>query len=124
MEFQWDCQKDKKNYSSLNFLAENLEKSRSNELYGAALEGSTISLCGSSLGCTSMESCQLADLMVCRSVCLSVGLSVCRSPNQQKQVTKRQLFPSGCGRRKTQCQKKKKITLLYKDLIVDDVLSD
>ena len=39
-----------------------LEKFRSTEHYGAALEGSTIFLCRSSLGCTSMESCQLADL--------------------------------------------------------------
>ena len=62
MEFQQDCPKDKKNYSSFNFLAENLEKFRSTELYGAALEGSTIFLGRSSLGCTSMESCQLADL--------------------------------------------------------------
>ena len=45
MEFQQDCPKDKKN-----------------ELYGAALEGSTIFLCRSSLGSTSMESCQLPDL--------------------------------------------------------------
>ena len=51
-----------KNYSSFNFLAENLEKYRSTELYGAALEGSTNFLCRSSLGCESMESCQLADL--------------------------------------------------------------
>ena len=61
MQFQHDWSKDK-NYSSFNFLAENLEKFHSTELYGAALEGSTISLCRSSLGCTSMESCQLADL--------------------------------------------------------------
>ena len=60
MEFQQDWPKDK-NYSSFNFLAENLEKIRSTELYGAALEGSTNFLCRSSLGCTSMESCQLAD---------------------------------------------------------------
>ena len=62
MQFQQDCPKDKKNYGSFNFLAENSEKFRSTELYGAALEGSTIFLCRSSLGCTSMESCQLADL--------------------------------------------------------------
>ena len=43
-------------------MAENLEKFRSTELYGAALEGSTNFLCRSSLGCTSMESSQLADL--------------------------------------------------------------
>ena len=62
MKFQQDCPKDKKNYTSFNFLAENLEKFRSTELYGAALEGLTIFLCCSSLGCTSIESCQLADL--------------------------------------------------------------
>ena len=48
------------NYRS--FLPENLERFRSTELYGAALEGSAIFLCRSYLGCTSMESCQLADL--------------------------------------------------------------
>ena len=62
MEFQQDCPKDKKRYSSFNFLAENLEKFRSTELYGAALEGLTIFLCRSSSGCTSIKSCQLADL--------------------------------------------------------------
>ena len=61
MQFQQDWPKDKKNYSSFNFLAENFKKFRSTELYGAALEGSTISLCRSSLGCTSMESCPLAE---------------------------------------------------------------
>ena len=61
MEFQLDCPKDKK-YSSFNCLPENLEKFRSTELYGVALEGSTIFLYRSSLGCTSMESCQLAVL--------------------------------------------------------------
>ena len=48
--------------SSFDFLAENLEKFRSTEHYGAALDGSTIFLCRSSLGSTEMESCQLADL--------------------------------------------------------------
>ena len=62
MQFLQDWPKDKKNYSSFNFLAENLAKFRSTEHYGAPLEGSTIFLCRSSLGCTSMESCQLADL--------------------------------------------------------------
>ena len=62
MEFQRDCPKDKKLTALLIFWAENLEKFRSTELYGAAVEGSTIFLCRSSLGCTSMESCQLADL--------------------------------------------------------------
>ena len=40
MQFQQDWPKDKKNYSSLNFLQENLEKFRSTELYDAPLEGS------------------------------------------------------------------------------------
>ena len=62
MQFQQDWPKDKKNYSSFHFLAENLEKFRSTELNGAALEGSTTVLCRSPLGCTSMESCQLSDL--------------------------------------------------------------
>ena len=62
MEFQRDCPKDKKITALLIFLVENLEKFRSTELYGAALEGSTIFLCRSSLGSTAMESCQLADL--------------------------------------------------------------
>ena len=61
MEFQQDCPKDKK-LQLFHFLPENLDKFRSTELYGAALEGSTIFLCRSSLDCTSMESCQLADL--------------------------------------------------------------
>ena len=61
MQFQQDCPKEKK-YSSFNFLAENLEKFRSNEHYGAALEGSTSFLCRSSTCRMSMESCQLADL--------------------------------------------------------------
>ena len=62
MQFQQDWPKDKKFTAILIFLAENLEKFRSTELYGAPLEGSTNILCRSSLGCTSMESCQLADL--------------------------------------------------------------
>ena len=61
MQFQQEWQKEK-NYSSLNFLAENLEKFRSTEHYGAALEGSTIFLCCSSLGSTAMESCRLPEL--------------------------------------------------------------
>ena len=62
MQFQQDCPKDQKITALLFFLTENLEKFRSTELYGAALEGSTIFLCRSSLGYTYMESCQLADL--------------------------------------------------------------
>ena len=41
---------------------ENLEKFRSTEHYGAALEGSTFFLCRSSLGSTAMESCRLPEL--------------------------------------------------------------
>ena len=51
-----------KNYSSFNFLAENLEKFRSTEQYGAPLEGSNIFLCCSSLGSTAMESCRLPEM--------------------------------------------------------------
>ena len=42
MQFQQDWPKDKKITALLIFFAENLEKFRSTELYGAALEGSTI----------------------------------------------------------------------------------
>ena len=68
MQFQQDWPKDKENYSSFNFLAENLEnlenleKFRSTELYGAPLEGSTVFLCCSYLGSTDMESCRLPEL--------------------------------------------------------------
>ena len=51
-----------KKYSSFKFLPENLEKFCSTELYDAPLEGSTIFLYRSSLGCTSIESCWLAEL--------------------------------------------------------------
>ena len=51
-----------KNYSSFNFFAENFEKFRSTEHYGAPLEESTIFLCRSSLGSTSLESCRLTEL--------------------------------------------------------------
>ena len=61
MQFQQDCPKDKKITALLIFWRKT-EKFRSTELYGAALEGSTNFLCRSSLGCTSIESCQLADL--------------------------------------------------------------
>ena len=59
MQFQQEWPKDKK-LQLLKFLPENLEKFRSNELYDAPLEGSTIFLYRSSLGSTAMESCQLA----------------------------------------------------------------
>ena len=61
MEFQQDWPKDQK-LKLLQLFCGNLQKFCSAELYGAALEGSTNFLCRSSLGCTSMESCQLADL--------------------------------------------------------------
>ena len=51
-----------KNYSSFNFLPENLEKIRSTELYDAPREGSTIFLYHSSTCHMSIESCQLAEL--------------------------------------------------------------
>ena len=60
VHFQQDW--PKKNYSSFNFLPENLEKFRSTELYGAPLKGSTIFLNRSSTCRMSMESYRLADL--------------------------------------------------------------
>ena len=62
MQFQQDWPKNKKNYSSFNFLGENVEKFRSTEHYGAPLEGSTIFLCRSSTCCMSMEIYRLAEL--------------------------------------------------------------
>ena len=59
---QQDWPKDKRNYSSFNFLAENIEKFCSTELYGAPLEGSTIFLYCSSTCRMSMESYRLAEL--------------------------------------------------------------
>ena len=61
MQFQQDWPKDKK-LQLFQFLAENLENFCSTELCGAALEGSTIFLCRSSLGSMAMESCQLPEL--------------------------------------------------------------
>ena len=61
MQFQQDWPKDKK-ITALNFLAENFEKFRSTEHYGAPLEGSTIFLCRSSTCRMSMESYRLAEL--------------------------------------------------------------
>ena len=58
MQFQQDWPKDK-NLQLFQFFGGKL---RSTEHYGAALEGSTIFLCRSSLGSTSIKSCQLADL--------------------------------------------------------------
>ena len=62
MQFQQDWPKDKKITALSIFLAENLEKFRSTEHYGAALEGSTIFLCRSSTCRMSMESNRLAEL--------------------------------------------------------------
>ena len=61
MQFQQDWPKDKK-ITALNFLAENLEKCCSTELYGAPLEESTIFLSCSSTCRMSMESYRLAKL--------------------------------------------------------------
>ena len=61
MQFQHDWPKDKK-YSSFHFLAENLEKFRSTELYGAPLEGSTIFLNRISSCRMSIESYRLTEL--------------------------------------------------------------
>ena len=61
MQFQQDWPKDKK-ITPLNFLAENLEKFRLTELYGAPLEGSTIFLYRRSTCRMSMESYRLAEL--------------------------------------------------------------
>ena len=61
MQFQQVWPKEK-NYSSFNFLAENLEKFRSTEHYGAPLEGSTIFLCRTPTCGMSMESYRLAEL--------------------------------------------------------------
>ena len=55
-------QKIKKSTALLIFLAENLEKFRSTELYGAPLERSTVFLQRISSCCMSMESYQLAEL--------------------------------------------------------------
>ena len=62
MHFQHDWPKGKKNYSSFNFLPENLEKLRSTELYGAALEGSLIFQKRISSCRMAMESSWLAEL--------------------------------------------------------------
>ena len=62
MQFQQDCPKDKINTALLIFLPENLERFRSNELYGAPLEGLTIFLNRSSTCRMSMESYRLAEL--------------------------------------------------------------
>ena len=64
MQFQQDWPKEKrgKNYSSFNFLAENLEKFGSTELYGAPLEGSTIFLYRSSLDRKSLLISRLGGL--------------------------------------------------------------
>ena len=62
MQFHQDWPFDKKITALLIFLPENLEIFRSTGLYGAALEGSIIFLCRSSLGSTSMERYQLHEL--------------------------------------------------------------
>ena len=72
MEFQPDYPKDKKQLQLFQFFWRKTENFCSTEDYGAALEGLTIFLCCSSLGCTSMESCQLGGLkyaIFCRTGC-------------------------------------------------------
>ena len=81
MQFQQDWPKDKNITALSNFLPENLQKFRSTKLYGAAQEGSTIFLCRSSLGCTSMESCQLADLKY--AIFSSIGYKTKRLPRSK-----------------------------------------
>ena len=51
-----------KNYSSLKFLPDNLEKFRSTELHDVPLEGSTIFFYRSSTSCTPLDSSRLAEL--------------------------------------------------------------
>ena len=61
MQFQQDWPKDKK-ITTLSIFWRKTEKFRSNERYGAALEGSTIFLYRSSTDRMSLESCPLAEL--------------------------------------------------------------
>ena len=61
MQFQQDWPKDKI-ITALSIFWRKTEKFRSTKDYGAALEGSTIFLCRSSLGSTAMESCRLPVL--------------------------------------------------------------
>ena len=61
MQFQQDWPKNKK-ITAVSICWRKTEKFRSPELYGAALEGSTIFLCRSSLGSMAMESCRLPEL--------------------------------------------------------------
>ena len=62
MQFQQDWPKDKKNYSSFNFLAKNLENFRSTAHYGAPLEGSTFLFQYSSMTSAPLESRRLGEL--------------------------------------------------------------
>ena len=62
MPFSRIAQKIKKLQLFQIFLAENLEKFRSTDQFGAPLEGSTIFLCRSSTCRMSMESYRLAEL--------------------------------------------------------------
>ena len=61
MQFQQDWPKDKK-ITALSIFWLTTEKFRWTEHYRAALEGSRIFLCRSSLGSTAMESCRLPEL--------------------------------------------------------------
>ena len=85
MQFPQDCPKDKKLQVFQFFLAENLEKFRSTEHYGAPLEGSTIFLCRSSLGSTAVESCRLPELKYA---------IFSRTGRKTKKLPRSKLFPS------------------------------
>ena len=89
MKFQQDLPKDK-NYSSFNFLAENLEEFHSTELYGAPLEGSTIFFLNrSSLGRKSLLSSRLGGL----KYAISAGKDT-RLENKIRRKCKNGHFPS------------------------------
>ena len=60
MQFQQDWPKDKK-ITALSIFWQKTEKFHSTEHYGTPREGSTIFLCRSSFGGTSLESCPLAE---------------------------------------------------------------
>ena len=65
-----------KNYSSLKFLDEDLEKFRSTELYHAPLEGPTIFLSPSSTSHTPLDSSPLGELIYAFSAVQDVRLKI------------------------------------------------
>ena len=80
MQFQQDCPKDKK-FTALLIFWRKTEKFHATQLYGAALEGSIIFLCRGSLGSTSIESCQLADLKY--AIFSSTGCKIKKLPRSK-----------------------------------------